>query len=266
MQKQICVFDIETQLDTLGVCHALKLGPHDEQIARDHIGEEFPKLPFHKLICIGRVEAFFDDNAWRVAHIACDHAGDMGEAEMLSHFDARVAQLKPTLIGYNIKGFDMPVMRYRSMMNHVTMKGLSARKYFARYFDEAEDLCDILANYDARGKVTLDLLTRLLGLPGKPDDVDGSKLTPLIKAGEFEKIARYCEQDVVLEYLVWLRYQLYLGNLSPHGYQEGVRRLDRYIQFQKPHLKHLCAPPASPPSVQDLFNAGQSKTTSDRPS
>ncbi len=77
----------------------------------------------------------------------------------------------------------------------------------------------------------------------KPDDVDGSKLTPLVQAGEFEKIARYCEQDVVLEYLAWLRYQLYLGNLSSITYKESVRRLDRYIQFQKPHLTHLCAQP-----------------------
>lgn len=238
-KQQVIVFDIESQIDTPAVCHALRLGPHNEQAAYDHIGEEFPKLPFHKIISIGRLEAFFDGNAWRVKDIVCDHAGDMPEAEMLSHFNERVALLTPKLCGFGIKNYDLPVIRYRAMMLGLMMKGLSARKYFARYFDEAEDLCDILANYDARGKVTLDVLTRLLGLPGKPDDVDGSKLLPLIKAGEFEKIAAYCEQDVVLEYLVWLRYQLYLGNLSLKNHQESLNGLDSYILSYKPYLSHL---------------------------
>jgi len=239
--KNIVVFDIETALDTEAACRGLRLGPHDPAIAREHIGDEFPKLPLHQTIAIGRLEAFYEDNAWQVGQIACDHIGEMEELEMLGSFDSRLAQLKPTLIGYNIKGFDLPVLRYRAMIHGLTMRGLSGRKYFARYFDDAEDLCDILANYDTRGKVSLDLLSRVLELPGKPDDVDGSKLEPLIEARNFKKIATYCEQDVVLTYHVWLNYQLYLGQLSPASYQQSRYRLDHFIQMQKPGLRHLCS-------------------------
>lgn len=237
--KNLIVFDIETTPDTEAVCLGLRLGEHDPAAAREAIGEEFPKLPFHKVVAVGRLEAFFQDNAWQVGQIACDHAGEMEEFEMLGNFDERIAMLKPTLSGFNIKGFDLPVLRYRAMMHHMAMRGLSSRKYFARYWEDAEDLCDILANYDARGKVSLDLLTRVLGLPGKPDDVDGSKLDPLIEAGNFKKIATYCEQDVVLTYLIWLRYQLYLSNLSPKTYQASLNSLDYFIGTQKPSLAHL---------------------------
>jgi 3'-5' exonuclease len=237
--KNLVVFDIETALDTEAVCRGLRLGAHDPRIAHEHIGEEFPKLPFHRVIAIGRLEAFFGDNAWQVGQIACDHIGEMEEFEMLGNFDERIAMLKPTLCGFNIKGFDLVVIRYRSMMHHMAMRGLSSRNYLARYKDDCQDIADILANHDARGKVSLDLLSRVLELPGKPDDVDGSKLGLLIEAGEFKKIASYCEQDVVLTYLVWLRYQLYMANLSPKTYQASLNSLDHFIVTQKPSLAHL---------------------------
>jgi len=192
--KNILVFDIETRLDTEAVCKGLRLGPHDPAVAREAVGEDFPRLPFHQLVALGRIEVFFDDGAWQLGQIACDCAADLREAEMLAHFDERVAQLRPVLVGFNIKGFDLPVLRYRAMMHNMMLRGLPSRKYFARYFDEAEDLCDVLANYDARGKVSLDLLSRVLGLPGKPDDVGGGKLEPLIEAGDFATINSYCEQ------------------------------------------------------------------------
>jgi len=238
--KSVMIFDLETDLDTEAVCQGLRLGPHDQELARTTIGEEFPKLPFHKVIAIGRLEAFIEGGAWQIRHLTCDHAGDMTERDMLSRFDGRMEALRPTLVGYNIKGFDLPVLRYRAMLQKLAMPGLSAQKYFARYFDNAEDLCDILASYEIRARVSLDLLSRVLGLPGKPEDVDGGKLQPLIEAGNFEAIAAYCEQDVVLTYLCWLRYQLYQGHLSQAAHRTSISNLDDYIIRKRSNLVHLC--------------------------
>lgn len=243
--KNIMIFDIETDLDTRAVCEGLRLGSHDPDHAREAVGEDFPKLPFHKVIAVGRLEAFFEGGAWQVGQIACDHEGEMDEHEMLAGFDARMEALRPGLVGYNIKGFDLPVMRYRAMILGLAMPGLSAQKYFARYFDNAEDMCDILASYEIRGRLPLDLLSRVLGHPGKPDDVDGSRLGALIAAGNYTAIASYCEQDVILTYLVWLRYQLFIGHLSVTGHNDSLRRLHDHLLRNKPQLGHLAVSPVS---------------------
>jgi len=244
--KNVMIFDIETSLDTEAVCRGFRLGPHDPILAREAVGQDFPKLPFHEVIAIGRLEAFLENGIWRVGQIACDHAGDMQEPEMICRFDERMVALRPTLIGFNIKPFDLPVLRYRAMMLGLAMPGVSSRKYFARYFDDAEDLCDWLANYDARGKVSLDLLSKVLGLPGKPEDVDGGKLEPLIATGDFEAIAVYCEQDVILTYLCWLRHRLYQGQLSRAAHSTSILYLDDYLRCKRPWFAHLCSRPIIP--------------------
>ena len=38
------------------------------------------------------------------------------------------------------------------------------------------DLCDVLGSYVPGGKVKLDEVSKILGLPGKPDGVDGSRV------------------------------------------------------------------------------------------
>jgi hypothetical protein len=52
----------------------------------------------------------------------------------------------------------------------------------------------------------LDQLSRFLGLAGKPDGVDGSKVEAMIAEGEISDVARYCETDVVNTYRLWLIY------------------------------------------------------------
>jgi predicted PolB exonuclease-like 3'-5' exonuclease len=78
------------------------------------------------------------------------------------------------LVTFNGSSFDLPVLRYRAMINRVSAPGLAARNYFNRYTDDALDLCDALSSFAPRAKVSLHELCRVLGLPGKPDGIDGS--------------------------------------------------------------------------------------------
>jgi len=48
------------------------------------------------------------------------------------------------------------------------------RLYFRRYTDDALDLCDILGSYVPGAKVELDEVSKILGLTGKPQGIDGS--------------------------------------------------------------------------------------------
>jgi predicted PolB exonuclease-like 3'-5' exonuclease len=60
----------------------------------------------------------------------------------------------PTLtVGFNGNSFDLPVLRYRSMLHQVSAPGLAARSYFNRYTEDALDLCDALSSFDGRLKI-----------------------------------------------------------------------------------------------------------------
>lgn len=69
-------------------------------------------------------------------------------------------------MSFNGRSFDLPVLRYRAMVNEITAPGLFARKYFYRYSDDALDLCDELSSFEGRSKVKLDELCRILKLAG----------------------------------------------------------------------------------------------------
>ena len=66
--------------------------------------------------------------------------------------------------------------------------------------DDALDLCDCLASFNSRGRVTLHELCRAPNLPGKTGDMDGSKVDGMIQAGRIAEVSAYCECDVVNTY------------------------------------------------------------------
>ena len=90
------------------------------------------------------------------------------EAELIQSFVDRIGEFRSQLVGFNTSGFDLPVLRYRAMINRVAASGLSVRSYFNRYTEDAIDLCEVLASFDQRAKTSLNDLCRALGFPGKP--------------------------------------------------------------------------------------------------
>ena len=91
-------------------------------------------------------------------------------------------------------------------------------------------------------KVSLDHLSRALGFPGKPADVDGSQVERMVQEGRIAEVAAYCETDVVSTYRIWLVYELFRGALSKSEFDESERNLVTFIHDRvnsKPHLQHL---------------------------
>ena len=43
-----------------------------------------------------------------------------------------------------------------------------------------------------------------MGLPGKPDSIDGSEVHRYFREGRIQEIADYCETDIVNTYRLWL--------------------------------------------------------------
>ena len=87
--------------------------------------------------------------------------------------------------------------------------------------------------------MSLDGLSRFLGLAGKPEGIDGAKVAGLVKEGRIQEVADYCESDVVNTYRIWLRYELFRGALSPEQFrasEEGLAGMLRARVAAHPRL------------------------------
>ena len=90
--------------------------------------------------------------------------------------------------------------------------------YLNRFHARHTDLMDVLAGYQPRALAPLDEIAQMLGFPGKLG-MDGSGVWDAYAAGEVERIRAYCEVDALNTFLVYLRYELMRGRLSPEGYE-----------------------------------------------
>jgi len=225
----VLVWDIETVPDLRGFAAANALeGKSDDEI-RLELGDKFPKHIYHSIICIGALVAHWENEQWIVDALGAPHVGERSERDLIAAFVDKVAQLKPQLVTFNGSSFDLPVLRYRGMIHKVSAAGLSARPYFHRYTDDAVDLCDVLSSFAPGAKASLHELCRVMGLPGKPDAINGSEVDRYFREGRIQEIADYCESDVVNTYRVWLRHELFQGNLSDTAFEASETKLEEFI-------------------------------------
>ena len=144
---------------------------------------------------------------------------------------------QPTLVSYNGRGFDIPLMELTAFRYGVSIPAWFSldQKTFEqprnRYNTKSHfDLNDILTNFGAvRFHGGLNLAANLLGKPGKMD-VQGNMVQDLFEAGEVAKINDYCRCDVLDTYFVFLRTMVLLGNLSLQREQELVRQAKEWLQ------------------------------------
>jgi predicted PolB exonuclease-like 3'-5' exonuclease len=220
------IFDIETRIDKALVRAVMY--PHedlsDEQAyqrfraqilaERDGRSDFFP-LPFHipVSIVVGNVNAGYGLTA---VEVLC--AQRYSEEEIVCEFWRRVEAFSGTLVSFNGRNFDLPVLELQALRY-----GCQAPRYFNekyghryRYSEERHyDLFDFLSNVGAsRIRGGFNLLARLIGLPGKTW-VDGSMIQELWEAGSLETIHTYCRQDVIQTYGLFLRIELMRGRLTP---------------------------------------------------
>ena len=238
----VLVWDIETVPDLKGFAAANGLdGKSDDEI-RAELGERFPKHIYHSIVCIGALVAHWENEHWIVDALGAPHVGERSERDLITAFVDKIAQLEPQLVTFNGSSFDLPVLRYRALVHKVPAAGLSARPYFHRYTDDALDLCDVLSSFAPGAKASLHELCRVMGLPGKPDGMHGGEVEQYHRDGRIDEIAAYCESDVVNTYRVWLRHELFQGNLTDKAFEASESNLSEFITARsnsKPHLSAM---------------------------
>lgn len=252
MSQHVVVFDLETIpcVDTLARLHGRETCSDEDAV--EILGEKFPKLPLHKVAVLAALVAERIEGVWHIKSLGAPHIGERSEVDLISGFAARVDTLRPTLVTFNGNGFDLPVLRYRAMVNGIGASGLTSRPYFKRYDQAHVDLCDELASFQSNAKASLDDLCKMMGLPGKPEGIDGSKVWEQVRAGRIQECADYGETDVVNTYRVWLRYELFRGAITPDQMTESEADLTSFITtrlVERPHLAFLVPQPADHATV-----------------
>lgn len=96
-------------------------------------------------------------------------------------------------VGHNISGFDMRVLRQRSIVNGIKLP------HFMPFDAKPWDLnpYDTMVQWDSKNSVSMDKLATILGIGGK-GSVNGADVYPMWKEGRIEDVAKYCESDVLL--------------------------------------------------------------------
>jgi predicted PolB exonuclease-like 3'-5' exonuclease len=222
------VFDIETIPDTAALrgLHGLDSNVADvavvemaQQMRRQASGSDFLPHYLQRVIAISCV--LREGDQFRVWSLG---KPDDPEAELLRRFFDGIERYTPQLVSWNGGGFDLPVLHYRALKHAVPAarywetgdedRDFRYNNYISRYHQRHIDLMDLLALYQPRAYAPLDQMARLCGLPGKLG-MDGSEVWPAWQRGEIGAIRDYCETDVVNTYLLFLRFQLMRGVISP---------------------------------------------------
>jgi 3'-5' exonuclease len=164
--------------------------------------------------------------------LGAPHLGERSEKQLIAAFCDKIAELTPQLVTFNGNSFDLPVLRYRAMIHGVSASGLAARPYFNRYTQDAVDLCDILSSFAPHSKASLNELSKIMGMPGKPEGIDGTDVERYFLEGRIKEIADYCKTDVINTYRVWLRYELFRGRLTESEHQASERCLAEFTGFR----------------------------------
>lgn len=119
------------------------------------------------------------------------------EANVLAEF--WVASRHRTIVGFNIKGFDLRFMVQRSRYLGIDYPMLDFSKYSRKGIDDMFlDLTFGDGTYDSGAmRRTLKQFCRRFGIP-VTDDIDGKDIPALVVAGEWEQVKAHVTSDIAL--------------------------------------------------------------------
>lgn len=185
----------------------------------------FPPPPCHQVACIGY--ALFENYEAKVLKTV----GGTTEREQLTAFLGYLEQLHPTLVSWNGRGFDVPVLTFRALKYGIVAPWFTGRGVRYRYGDDGHiDLMDSLSDYGAAPRTPMEQVARLIGLPGKPEGTDGSRVEDMMKEeGGLERVSAYCLTDVLQESIIFLRRQLLANYLSLSDFKKSIESLRELV-------------------------------------
>jgi predicted PolB exonuclease-like 3'-5' exonuclease len=197
----------------------------DAELPRTDEGDRVPAPPYNQIVTLGCM--LLEDYAPKRLGVV----GENGtEGQMLTDFAHWLDAKRPTVVTWNGRGFDMPVITSRALKHGVTMPWwFSDRNTRYRYSTDGHfDLMDFLADFGAAKNARLDAYAKLVGFPGKVG-VDGSQVLPLVTAGKIDEVNAYCLCDVTQTAAIFLRVELLRGSYDRPRYRELAQGMLAFI-------------------------------------
>jgi len=255
------VFDVETIPDTEATERLLGLehGAVDEEALRDQLAQyhleitngqnPFPRQPFHRIAAISFLTAEIhrdeaENESFVLSELRSGGREDASERELIRGFFQHLERIKPRLVTFNGRGFDLPVLKYRAMKHGIAAAWLHQagdkwNHYGHRYSHDWHcDLSEVLSDYGASARVRLDEVCSVFGIPGKME-TSGGDVAELYDAGDVAAIRDYCELDALNTYLVYLRYMLHTARITLAAHDQAIDDVLSLIEREKAERPHL---------------------------
>ena len=216
MPRSYLVLDIETVADP--------------DLVWDAAVDGFPPAPFHQVVALGVLWLDGTHALQRLGAFGGEEDAPPDELKVLQEFAEFIGKRQPTMVTFNGRRFDLPVLANRMLKHGVPFPAYYAGRsgaadYRYRYSDEGHmDLADLLTDYGASRMPSLTALAQLVGMPGKMD-IDGSKVQSMFEHGRHAEIRNYCLHDVVQTTFVFLRSELLRGRVTPTEYRQRAQAL-----------------------------------------
>jgi predicted PolB exonuclease-like 3'-5' exonuclease len=178
-------------------------------------------------ICVGMVLLESAAAGLQVRRIGAIDEQDQDECALLARFAGTLDKLRPTLVTWNGRAYDLPVLMLRSLRYGIRHPGYyQSRDMRYRFTEDGHcDLMDAMSDYGASRALGLDGMAKLVGLPGKIGTLDGAAVGEAYAAGRLGEITTYCLGDAVSTAFLWLRWQLLKGTMDLKFYQASARAL-----------------------------------------
>lgn len=199
-------------------------------LAVDPEPEKPPMAPIYAQIPVAIGCVWLDADLF-LRKIGCmtNSEGRDGEKKLLSAWNDFMQKEtpSPTLVTWAGRTFDLPVLQYRSFKHGIPMPWyFDERDYKYRYTEARHtDLCDVMADFGATRFSKLDAIAPLIGLPGKHDDMDGSKVEAMFGDGLIDDIAAYCTDDTLQTAFIFLRWRLLRGRITKEHFERAASLL-----------------------------------------
>ncbi len=250
----VFAFDIETIPDVDFGKRMWDLGELSEEyvatamasMQQQKTGSDFLPLHQHRVVAIS--VALRTGDSFKIWSLGDK---DSNEADLVRRFFDGIDRYSPDLVSWNGSGFDLPVLHYRALRNHIQAprywemgdgdREFRFNNYLNRFHWRHTDLMDAISGFQGRGRASLDHAAVLLGFPGKLG-MSGDKVWQTWLDGGIDDIRNYCETDVLNTYLIYLRFEFMRGNLDEKDLEREYKLLRSTLAaMEQPHLNEFAA-------------------------
>lgn len=165
---------------------------------------------FGKIICISVGILHYDKDNQLNIRVKAIYSHD--EKELLDQFATllrdKMDEPNVQLCGHNAKEFDFPYLCRRMIVNSIPLPPYLQIAGKKPWEIKHIDTMEMWKFGDYKSFTSLALLTEIFRIPSPKDDIDGSDINRVYyKEEDLERIAKYCNRDVLATAQVYLKIQ-----------------------------------------------------------